>query len=39
MSDARGSSILVRLFRNITFQTAQNTVALDMANRIIKSLD
>ena len=39
MSDARGSSILIRLFRNITFQTAQNTVALDMTNRIIKSLD
>ena len=28
-----------RLFRDITFQTAQNTVALDMPNRIIKSLD
>ena len=28
-----------RLFRNITFQAAQNTVALDMTNRIIKSLD
>ena len=39
MIDARGSSILIRLFRNITFQTAQNTVALDMTNRIIKSLD
>ena len=39
MSAARGSSILIRLFRNITFQTAQNTVALDMTNRIIKSLD
>ena len=30
---------LVRLFQNITFETAQNTVALDMTNRIIKSLD
>ena len=39
MSDARGSSILIRLFRKITFETAQNTVALDMPNRIIKSLD
>ena len=39
MSDARGSSILIRLFRKITFETAQNTVALDMTNRIIKSLD
>ena len=39
MSDARGSSILIRLFRKITFETAQNTVALDMSNRIIKSLD
>ena len=26
-------------FRLITFQAAQNTVALDMPNRIIKSLD
>ena len=34
-----GSSILIRLFRIITFQAAQNTVALDMTNRIIKSLD
>ena len=33
-----GSSILIRLSRLITFQAAQNTVALDMANRIIKSL-
>ena len=39
MSAARGSSILIRLFRKITFETAQNTVALDMSNRIIKSLD
>ena len=39
MSAARGSSILIRLFQKITFETAQNTVALDMANRIIKSLD
>ena len=39
MSDARGSSIFIRLFRKITFETAQNTVALDMSNRIIKSLD
>ena len=39
MSAARGSSILIRLFRKITFQAAQNTVALDMSNRIIKSLD
>ena len=39
MSAARGSSILIRLFRKITFETAQNTVALDMTNRIIKSLD
>ena len=39
MSAARGSSILIRLSRLITFQTAQNTVALDMTNRIIKSLD
>ena len=30
---------LVRLFQIITFQAAQNTVALDMSNRIIKSLD
>ena len=30
---------LFRLIRLITFQAAQNTVALDMANRIIKSLD
>ena len=28
-----------RLFQIITFQAAQNTVALDMTNRIIKSLD
>ena len=28
-----------RLFQIITFQAAQNTVALDMANRIIKSLN
>ena len=34
-----GSSILIRLFRLITFHAAQNTVALDMTNRIIKSLD
>ena len=27
------------LFDLITFQAAQNTVALDMTNRIIKSLD
>ena len=39
MSAARGSSILIRLFQKITFETAQNTVALDMTNRIIKSLD
>ena len=39
MSAARGSSIFIRLFRKITFETAQNTVALDMSNRIIKSLD
>ena len=39
MSAARGSLILIRLFQKITFETAQNTVALDMANRIIKSLD
>ena len=39
MSAARGSSILIRLFRKITFKTAQNSVALDMTNRIIKSLD
>ena len=39
MSAARGSSILIRLFGKITFETAQNTVALDMSNRIIKSLD
>ena len=39
MSAARGSSILIRLFRLITFQAAKNTIALDMANRIIKSLD
>ena len=32
-------SYLIRLFRKITFETAQNTVALDMSNRIIKSLD
>ena len=30
---------LTRLFRLITFHAAQNTVALDMTNRIIKSLD
>ena len=39
MNAARGSSILIRLLRKITFETAQNTVALDMSNRIIKSLD
>ena len=39
MSAARGSSILIRLFRLITFQAAKNTIALDMTNRIIKSLD
>ena len=39
MSAARGSSILFRLFREITFQAAQNAIALDMTNRIIKSLD
>ena len=39
MNAARGSSVLIRLFRKITFETAQNTVALDMTNRIIKSLD
>ena len=39
MSAARGSSILIRLSRLITLHTAQNTVALDMSNRIIKSLD
>ena len=33
------SAAFFRLFRNITFQAAQNTVALDMTNRIIKSLD
>ena len=32
-------SYLIRLFRIITFQAAQNTVALDMTDRIIKSLD
>ena len=32
-------SYLIRLFRLITFHAAQNTVALDMSNRIIKSLD
>ena len=32
------SAAFFRLFRNITFQAAQNTVALDMTNRIIKSL-
>ena len=31
------SASFFRLFRNITFQAAQNTVALDMTNRIIKS--
>ena len=30
---------LIQLFQKITFQAAQNTVALDMANRIIKSLN
>ena len=39
MSAARGSSIFIRLFRLITLHTAQNTVALDVPNRIIKSLD
>ena len=39
MSAARGSSILIRLFRLITLHTAQNAIALDMTNRIIKSLD
>ena len=39
ISAARGSSILIRLFRKITFQAAKNTIALDMTNRIIKSLD
>ena len=33
------SAAFFRLFRLITFHTAQNTVALDMSNRIIKSLD
>ena len=33
------SAAFFRLIRLITFQAAQNTVALDMANRIIKSLD
>ena len=33
------SAAFFRLFRNITFQAAQNTVALDMPNRIINSLD
>ena len=33
------SAAFFRLFPNITFQAAQNTVALDMTNRIIKSLD
>ena len=33
------SAAFFRLFRNITFQAAQNTVALAMTNRIIKSLD
>ena len=32
-------SYLIRLFRLITIHAAQNTVALDMSNRIIKSLD
>ena len=31
--------MLIRLFQLITFHAAQNTVALDMSNRIIKSLD
>ena len=33
------SAAFFQLFRNIKFQAAQNTVALDMTNRIIKSLD
>ena len=33
------SAAFFSTFRLITFQAAQNTVALDMANRIIKSLD
>ena len=33
------SAAFFRLFRNIAFQAAQNTVALDMPNQIIKSLD
>ena len=33
------SAAFFRLFRLITFHAAQNTVALDMSNRIIKSLD
>ena len=33
------SAAFFRLFRLIAFHTAQNTVALDMSNRIIKSLD
>ena len=33
------SAAFFRLFRNVAFQAAQNTVALDMTNRIIKSLD
>ena len=33
------AAFFFRLFQIITFQAAQNTVALDMTNRIIKSLD
>ena len=33
------AAFFFRLIHLITFQAAQNTVALDMANRIIKSLD
>ena len=33
------SAAFFRLFRLITFHAAQNTVALDMTDRIIKSLD
>ena len=33
------AAFFFRLIRLITFQAAQNTVALDMTNRIIKSLD
>ena len=33
------SAAFFRLFRDIIFQAAQNTVALDMPNRVIKSLD